>query len=190
MEKNPLKIGSKFNKLTIIESSESIIKSWGYKKGKPIYTSIYFYKCKCDCGNIRSFSKSVIKNGKMVDCGCTNLGILSYKGVSRRLIRIFKGQADAKGKYWDLDIIYLGDLFEKQKGKCAYTGWELEIGTHKTPKTASLDRIDSSKGYIKGNVQWVHKDVNIAKNIFSHENFLKMCLDIVKNQKLRVMFED
>jgi len=181
-EKNPLEVGSRFNKLTILEPAESILKSWGHKNGKPVITPIYFYKCRCDCGNIRSFAKSVIKKGSMVDCGCTELGMLSYKGVPRRLIRMFKGQADAKGKQWDLDLTYLGDLFEKQNGKCAYTGWDLEIGTHKTSKTASLDRIDSSQGYIKGNVQWVHKEVNIAKNVLSHERFLQMCMAITEHK--------
>jgi hypothetical protein len=182
-EKNKLTIGSKFGKLTIIESSESILKSWGHKNGKPITTPIYYYKCKCDCGNIRSFSKSVIKKGHMDDCGCTELGIINYKGVPRRLIRMFKGQADVKGKQWDLNIKYLGDLFEKQNGKCFYTGWDLEVGTSRSSKTASLDRIDSSKGYIEGNVQWVHKDVNIAKNALSHNKFLIMCAAIAQNTK-------
>ena len=41
--------------------------------------------------------------------------------------------------------------------------------------TASLDRIDSNKGYIKGNVQWVHKDVNTMKMDHTQEEFIKIC---------------
>ena len=40
---------------------------------------------------------------------------------------------------------------------------------------ASLDRIDSSKGYVKDNIQWVHKDVQIMKNKFSEDYFKQIC---------------
>ena len=51
-------------------------------------------------------------------------------------------------------------------------------------QTASLDRIDSSKGYTKNNVQWLHKDINIMKRDFPEEKFLFLCKQIVKNHKL------
>ena len=44
--------------------------------------------------------------------------------------------------------------------------------------TASLDRIDNSKGYLKGNVQWVHKDVNMAKGTMKNDSFIAMCKTI------------
>jgi hypothetical protein len=42
-------------------------------------------------------------------------------------------------------------------------------------QTASLDRIDSTKGYIKGNIQWVHKDVNKMKWNWNQSNFINWC---------------
>lgn len=47
---------------------------------------------------------------------------------------------------------------------------------------ASLDRIDSSQGYIKGNVQWVHKDINKMKFDLSQDRFLELCNIIVQNR--------
>jgi hypothetical protein len=41
--------------------------------------------------------------------------------------------------------------------------------------TASLDRIDNSKGYIVGNVWWVHKDINTMKMDFPLEQFRSYC---------------
>jgi len=41
--------------------------------------------------------------------------------------------------------------------------------------TASLDRIDNNKGYIKGNVQWVLKDINKMKNIHTQDYFIELC---------------
>jgi hypothetical protein len=51
--------------------------------------------------------------------------------------------------------------------------------------TASLDRIDSSKGYIEGNVQWIHKHINKMKNNFNESYFIEICKKISqKNQNL------
>jgi hypothetical protein len=47
--------------------------------------------------------------------------------------------------------------------------------------TASLDRIDSSKGYCEDNVQWVHKDINRMKNTFDQDYFISLCKLIAEN---------
>lgn len=39
--------------------------------------------------------------------------------------------------------------------------------------TASLDRIDSTKGYIHGNLQWIHKDLNQMKSNRTQDEFLE-----------------
>ena len=50
--------------------------------------------------------------------------------------------------------------------------------------SASLDRIDSKKGYTEENVQWIHKDVNSMKMDYNEDYFIKMCQLIVeKNSK-------
>ena len=50
--------------------------------------------------------------------------------------------------------------------------------------TASLDRIDSNLGYVKGNVQWVHKHINVMKNIFNQDMFIFLCNQVTKTNKL------
>mgnify|MGYP007044016634 CR=1 FL=1 len=60
----------------------------------------------------------------------------------------------------------------------AKTNKERKLGIN----TASLDRIDSSKGYIEGNVQWVHKDINWMKQDFNEEYFIFLCSEITKNK--------
>jgi hypothetical protein len=74
-------------------------------------------------------------------------------------------------------------LWENQNGKCAYTGELLNFGRSKVNGTASLDRIDSSLGYVEGNVQFVHKDVNIMKWDLSEKRFLDICEKITKNRR-------
>ena len=71
------------------------------------------------------------------------------------------------------------ELFEAQDKRCALSGVPLKFSTNirdqRGTQTASLDRIDSSKGYVLGNVQWVHKKVNIMKNVMPEVELLEWC---------------
>lgn len=42
-------------------------------------------------------------------------------------------------------------------------------------RTASLDRIDSTRGYVVGNLQWIHKDLNLMKNTLPTSLFIEWC---------------
>ena len=66
-------------------------------------------------------------------------------------------------------------------GFCALTGWEIDMSY--SNDTASLDRIESSKGYTKGNIQWVHSMVNMCKNKYSQDKFIEMCQAIADKVK-------
>jgi hypothetical protein len=73
---------------------------------------------------------------------------------------------------------YAWKRFLQQDRKCALTGLPLTINYSRLtgdPHTASLDRIDSSKGYVRGNIQWIHKDVNMMKRIYDQGYFIEMC---------------
>ena len=39
-------------------------------------------------------------------------------------------------------------------------------------KMASIDRINSSKGYVRGNIQYVSRNINYAKGILTHQQML------------------
>jgi hypothetical protein len=79
----------------------------------------------------------------------------------------------AKEKYqqFDLTVEYLVQLWENQEGKCALSNKKME---HKFNSlfTVSVDRIDSSVGYLQGNIQLVCQAINYAKNCYSNEQFL------------------
>ena len=78
-----------------------------------------------------------------------------------------KRGAKNRGYEFSITIQYIWDLFLKQNRRCAFTGRTLILPTLRDSKnigTASLDRIDSTEGYKDGNVQWVHKNIQVSKS--------------------------
>lgn len=101
--------------------------------------------------------------------------------------RIFlqKGRSSIKSHKVEIDVTYLKKIWEDQKGICPYTGIKMELEQSsskqhklKSLKKASLDRIDSSKDYVKGNVEFVCFAVNLAKNNFSKQDMLNFVKEI------------
>lgn len=60
---------------------------------------------------------------------------------------------------------YLRALYEKQNGCCHYTGVPMLLMTDRKndPLVMSLDRVDSSKGYVEGNVVLCCYGINCLK---------------------------
>ncbi len=84
----------------------------------------------------------------------------------------------------DISIEYLKTLWEKQNGVCPYTGIQMELKALNnqlvSPYNASVDRIDSSKGYTKDNVEFVCLFINYGKNGFSKEQVQGFLSKIIK----------
>lgn len=99
-----------------------------------------------------------------------------YGNLSLYLYNSYKYGAYKRNHIFDVSIEYLWDLFVEQKGVCALSGVCIYFPhKHGEDKTASLDRIDSSRGYVYDNLQWVHKDLNFIKHKLSQEKFLQYC---------------
>lgn len=85
----------------------------------------------------------------------------------------------------DVDVDYLLQVWNTQQKRCFYTGILLTLPTPERGSritTASLDRIDSEKGYVKGNVQFVSMAINFMKNNMSHDETLQL-VQLIKNSK-------
>lgn len=100
--------------------------------------------------------------------------------------RYYYRNAKKRFKSFNLTLEYLRDLWDKQKGICPYTGLKLQLATytknHSNPiYVASLDRIDSSKGYEIGNVQFISTAINYMKGTMSHEDTIKLCKIIARH---------
>ncbi len=170
---------------------------------KKSYDNNYKCVCKCDCGNYRTYNCSYFQRGLSLSCGCDKKHIYrKHYGVKHKindLYHIDTKEADGichilnlylnkilarsidKNREFNITTNYILDLLKNQECKCCISG--MDICIKKRNSTASLDRIDSSKGYIIGNVQWVHKDINRMKTNFSEEYFIEICEKVSKYRK-------
>jgi hypothetical protein len=92
----------------------------------------------------------------------------------------------SRSKSVDVTIEDLKEKWELQKGICEFSGVQLTLSSYgkiiKNPiYTASLDRIDSAKGYIKGNIRWVSRSINYMKNDMTDEMVWELCYLIKEN---------
>lgn len=97
-----------------------------------------------------------------------------------------------KGRYGhryecNIDTNHLKEVWENQKGVCPYTGIRMILPESKKAfrkcrsiEKASLDRIDTTKGYVKGNVEFVCQGINFAKHDYSKEEVLQF-VNHIKN---------
>lgn len=112
----------------------------------------------------------------------------AYTGLREHLRRA-KSRAE---KYEGLTLDDLLLVWESQQGRCAVTGVKLHqpgCQGHEISKNylASLDRIDSSKGYRKGNVQFISATVNNLKNDMTQqevEDFLLIVQGIQRSDAI------
>ena len=168
-----IEIGSRFKHFTVLDG--------------PIYKNhTAYYKCVCDCGREllklpvelrykdRDFQcascaqkenkeQYMLDNGKI---GELNLTIYTH----------YKNSAKKRNLEFNVSIDYLWNLFLQQNRMCAITG---DIITDF--KQASLDRIDSSKGYIEGNVQWTTRQANISKHIMTMDELYDFCRKVLNH---------
>lgn len=101
-----------------------------------------------------------------------------YNGLDGQRIATYRLNAKRRNIPFEISAEYLWRLLEKQNFQCALSGVSLYIRRNDT--TASPDRIDSTKGYIEGNIQWVHKRINDMKRNDSDETLIDWCKKIVK----------
>jgi len=94
--------------------------------------------------------------------------------------------ANARGIEFNISKDEFEDFFLSQQkdGKqyCVFSRIEITTKEHDgVLRTLSVDRIDSNKPYEIGNIQFVHKRINIMKNDLSDEEFIGWCKLIAAN---------
>ena len=149
----------------------------------------------CKCGTIletkapqcKSCAREYmqIRRNKALENGASKQDVYNYtwriKNPESYLYQTAKSRAKKSGLDFNLDITdiqipkecpILGiPLFIRQGSK--------ELG--KNPNNPSLDRIDSSKGYIEGNVQWVTYQANLNKHVMTMEQLYEFCRKVLNH---------
>jgi len=106
--------------------------------------------------------------------GCGNISGSYFYSLQRG--------AKTRGLDFTITIEYLWDLFQKQNGRCVFSGENLFFSDARKSHngTASLDRKDPKKGYCQENLQWVSQDINYMKQQMNNEDFLNLIKKIYK----------
>lgn len=191
-------------KIINYDHTDVFINTKGKKIGKRTLQHIYTAEClKCNKNSLVRWSDiSQNKSTQCVEChnkeylinaqlgiqkiGNTNSNYRGTKNVPAKYFTAIRLGAKSRKIDLEIDIYDLQEQWDKQKGVCAYTGLKLTPNFIKDKRNQfslqpSLDRIDSSVGYTKDNIQWVCRTVNWAKLSLTHEEFLKLCKLVYKH---------
>lgn len=141
--------------------------------------------CQCECGREGVFSTGQVLSQGQLRMTCAACYVETQEEEHRcyyipprfwsRLVR----QAERRNIRLVLTLEEAQELYESQDRRCALSGESIHFTTFRANfsryTTASLDRISSTGAYEKGNVQWVHKAVNLMKGMLSQEEFVSWC---------------
>lgn len=143
-------------------------------------------KCR-KCDNFGFQNKKDFTEGKKIYCSkeCRHL---DEKSGYHYYLNGIKKRALKTNKEFNLDEDFIKDLLEvKQEYKCNITNISIRLFNRNDEKSlahsASLDRIDSKFGYIKGNVQWVSLGINYMKMDYSNDELHEILSLVKENYK-------
>ena len=116
-------------------------------------------------------------DGKTIATTWKRLAIKHELYVHKNLLTV-RGRARRNNWKFNLDDDYLLSIYPKDN-KCPATGVDLIWGDRGKQadnryNSPSLDRINPSKGYVKGNVVWVSNKVNTIKNDVDTKTLMKV----------------
>ncbi len=153
----------------------------------------YYYDCLCSCGNHIELTRWKLITHHTASCGCRktrtgtdNPSWTGYQEISGQFWHGYEAGAIKRSLPFTVTIEEAWALYEKQDRRCALSGlclnmkatWDNETRRYNNARTASLDRINSSKGYEPGNIQWVHKDLQRMKSDWAQGYFLDVCKSV------------
>lgn len=171
-------LGERFGQLVVIEYIGSV-------------NDKVRWLCQCDCGEkyeVNSGDLTRKDSRKLTNCssrvhrsGENSAHWMGEYGISATYWGAVQKGAASRELDFSINIKYAASKFT---GYCELSGLRIELNT-----TASLDRIDSSKGYIEGNIQWLHKDVNRIKSDLDEDYFILLTSLIWENKKRKIFYE-
>jgi hypothetical protein len=146
-------------------------------------------ECLCECGNINIVSCLTLIKGVSNGCMlCTHSKKgeehPSFNGYKEIPGSWFSRYSKTKKREFNITIEDIYEMWINQDKKCKLSGLNISFENTNTKKTrhrfdlvctASLDRIDSKKGYTLDNIQLVHKNINMMKKEYNQKYFIELC---------------
>lgn len=161
-------VGKQFGYLTVTKKLDVE----GNKNNKKQY-----WEVTCVCGKILRKATGSFKDN--ISCGCKG-SILDERfckptNIDKYFNDICKNAAKRELEF-SITKNYIIQILELQNQKCALSDFDIDLKNG----SASLDRINNNLGYIVGNVQWLHRNINLLKHTWSVEEFKKLCCAVAK----------
>lgn len=158
----------------------------------------YLWLCKCECGNSKTVSGSLLKNNQSKSCGCYNKErskeVHGKKDGESSFNRLF-GSYKRCAKSRDLDFELSKELFlNLVKSNCFYCNCEPHSSVNNIYSTGNfiyngIDRIDNSLGYFEYNVVPCCEKCNRAKLKQSFNDFNIWIKEVYENLKNKGFYE-
>lgn len=163
--------GQKFGMLTAV-------KPVGIKKGSG--NVIWLFHCDCS-SNVKRIG-SVISTGKMANCGCV-LALPAGEAAFNTLFKQYQRSAKDCNRTFELTKEQFRTFTQ---GNCWYCG--IKPSTFVKPGRMKggylyngLDRMDSKRGYVLGNVVSCCQTCNIAKHTMTQDEFRNWITKVYKH---------
>lgn len=155
-------LGEKFNMLTVVAfvgMNAHRHKEW---------------QCLCDCGNTCIVEQGHLRTGNTKSCGCWSKGRPKKRkqssGKRMKDLKAYSSWCEAKKRchspdhhhyknYGAKDIFMSEEFLNDSIAWCEYLGEPPDDG-----QRWSVDRIDGTKGYERGNIRWATPDLQ-ARNL-------------------------
>ena len=149
--KNPIVIGNKYGRLTVLERNEQK-KKWD---------------CICECGNIVSVKTASLNNGNTKSCGCLQRDMTRQVSTKHglegtKLYQVWKGMKqrcfnpnNKNHKYYGARGITVCD--EWKDDFQAFADWAMQNGY---ADNLTIDRIDNDGNYEPSNCAWTTSKEN------------------------------
>jgi hypothetical protein len=173
--------GQRFGRLVVLSFVE-------YRSKNP------YFRFRCDCGHEKVIASSAVKSGDTKSCGCyRRQHVLAVApllpgrdghAALRLLFKNYKSRARQRELEFSLS---LGEFESLIASSCEYCGCPPAKPSRKKYSdflSNGIDRIDSTLGYITGNVVPACRTCNTAKSTMTTAQFESWILRVFKHRRL------
>jgi 5-methylcytosine-specific restriction endonuclease McrA len=167
-------LGQRFGRYTVIEKAGYHTSPCGQKQA--------MWKCRCDCGTVKTVIGAALRRGNTKSCGCLKLELLPlYRfklpeghSIRNKVLGTYKHSAKVRKLIWQLTDVQF-DILTQQN--CHYCGTApttvRQIKNLNGPFVYNgIDRKNNSKGHTPDNVVSCCEVCNKMKLTMSIEKFL------------------